>query len=61
VVHIVVCDLENLKNEEAVTRTGSQRHRKKKDMFYTLLSTFYGSNHLSVFLPICDTQWTKQR
>jgi hypothetical protein len=29
-MHIVVCDLENLKNEEAVTRTGSQRHRKKK-------------------------------
>jgi hypothetical protein len=27
---IVVCDLENLKNEEAMTRVGSQRHRKKK-------------------------------
>jgi len=26
----VVCDLENLKNEEAMTRVGSQRHRKKK-------------------------------
>jgi len=25
----VVCDLENLKNEEAMTRVGSQRHRKK--------------------------------
>ena len=24
-----VCDLENLKNEEAMTRVGSQRHRKK--------------------------------
>jgi hypothetical protein len=24
-----VCDLENLKNEEALTRDGSQRHRKK--------------------------------
>jgi hypothetical protein len=24
-----VCDLENLKNEEAMTRIGSQRHRKK--------------------------------
>ena len=23
----VVCDLENLKNEEAMTRVGSQRHR----------------------------------
>jgi len=27
---VVVCDLENLKNEEAMTRVGSQRHRKKK-------------------------------
>ena len=26
---VVVCDLENLKNEEAMTRVGSQRHRKK--------------------------------
>ena len=26
---VVVCELENLKNEEAVTRVGSQRHRKK--------------------------------
>jgi hypothetical protein len=27
---IVVCDLGNLKNEEAMTRVGSQRHRKRK-------------------------------
>jgi len=27
---VVVCDLENLKNEEAVNRVGSQRHKKKK-------------------------------
>jgi hypothetical protein len=27
---VVVCDLENLKNEEAMTRAGSQRHRRKK-------------------------------
>jgi hypothetical protein len=26
---VVLCDLENLKNEEAMTRVGSQRHRKK--------------------------------
>jgi hypothetical protein len=26
---IVVCDLENVKNEEAMTRVGSQRHKKK--------------------------------
>jgi len=27
---VVVCDLENLKNEEAMTHVGSQHHRKKK-------------------------------
>jgi len=27
---VVVCDLENLVNEEAMTRVGSQRNRKKK-------------------------------
>ena len=27
---VVVCNLENLKNEEAITRVGSQRHSKKK-------------------------------
>ena len=27
---VVVCDLENLKKEEAMTRVGSQRHSKKK-------------------------------
>ena len=30
---VVVCDLENLKNEEAMTRVGSQRHRKKHGMY----------------------------
>ena len=27
---VVVCDLENLKNDKAMTRDGSQRHGKKK-------------------------------
>jgi len=27
---VVVCDLENLKNEEAMSRVGSQRHSTKK-------------------------------
>jgi len=27
---VVVCDLENPKNEEAMTRVGSQRHSTKK-------------------------------
>jgi hypothetical protein len=34
---VVMCDLENFKNEEAMTRVGSQRHRKKKvleEIFY---------------------------
>ena len=30
---VVVCDLENLKNEEAMTRVGSQRHSKKKYIY----------------------------
>ena len=29
---VVVCDLENLKNEEAMTRVESQRHRKKNSL-----------------------------
>ena len=29
---VVVCDLENLKNKEAMTRVVSQRHRKKTDI-----------------------------
>ena len=28
---VVVCDLENLKNEETMTGVGSQRHKKKKN------------------------------
>jgi hypothetical protein len=27
---VIVCDLENLKNEEAMTRVGSQNHGKKR-------------------------------
>ena len=33
---IVVCDLDNLKNEEAMTRVGSQRHQQKKNICETL-------------------------
>ena len=29
---VVVCHLENLKNEEAMTRVGSQRHKKKRSL-----------------------------
>jgi len=35
---VVMYDLENLKNEEAMTRVGSQRHSKKKiDLLHSLL------------------------
>ena len=35
---VVVCDLENLKNEEAMALVGSQRHKKKEipRMYLTL-------------------------
>jgi len=35
---VVVCNLENLKNEEAMTRVGSQRHSKKKKALNYALS-----------------------
>ena len=31
---VVVCDLKNLKNEEALARAGLQRHRKKKNQMF---------------------------
>ena len=36
---VVVCDLENLKNKEAMTRVGSQRHTKKETPRQALSST----------------------
>jgi len=36
---VVVCDLEKLKNEEAMTRVGSQYHSKKKIYIYILLKS----------------------
>ena len=33
---VVVCDLGNLKNEEAMTRVGSQRNRKKKCILFVI-------------------------
>jgi len=41
---VTVCDLENLKNEEVMTRVGSQRHRKKKYIYYTHKHTQYVYN-----------------
>jgi len=36
---VVVCDLENLVNEEALTRVGSQRHRKKKYIYILVIKS----------------------
>jgi hypothetical protein len=47
---VVVCDLENFKNEEAMTRDGSQRHSKKKKL---MIERGCGSfSHLS-YMEIC--------
>jgi hypothetical protein len=35
---VVVCDLENLLNEEAMTRVGSQRHGEKRNMYRVRLA-----------------------
>jgi len=45
---VVVCDLENLKNEEAMTRVGSQRHRKKGHLLIHVHNFF--SNFISSLL-----------
>ena len=50
---VVVCDLENLKNEEAMTRVRSQRHRKKKPMAGPVEQDCETSNFLkTVFFKI---------
>jgi len=33
--NVIMCDIENLKNEEAMNRVGSQRHRKKYRVTFT--------------------------
>ena len=38
---VVVCDLENLKNEEAMTRVGSQRHSKKRNIILYYIILYY--------------------
>ena len=45
---VIVCDLENLKNEEAMTRVGSQRHRRKKNTFVE-----YCENAVSATISHC--------
>ena len=38
---VVVCDLENLKNEEAMTRVGLQRYSKKKKIIIIINKTIW--------------------
>ena len=40
---VVVCDLENLVNEEAMTRVGSQRHRRKISLY--IIHSIYKRGH----------------
>ena len=52
---VVVCDLENLKNEEAMTRVGSQRHSKKTHIYiyiYIYIYT-YTVHHIYTSIYIC--------
>jgi hypothetical protein len=46
-----VCDLENLKNEEAMTRVGSQRHNKKKHPYYPKLKNLIKA-YFPSYLPV---------
>ena len=48
---VVVCDLENLKNKEAMTRVGSQRH-KKILIAYQLMTFNLGSTTISCFCKV---------
>jgi len=43
---VVVCDLENLKNDEAMTRVGSQRHSKKNIYIYIYIYIYIVSMFL---------------
>ena len=70
---VVVCDLENLKNEEVMTRVGSQRHEEKKvsvkhNLIYSLIitnwqhvSTLYGHHQAFIvnqlMLKDCVQLW----
>jgi len=47
---VVVCDLENLKTEEAVTRVGSQRHRKKKYIYIYIYKLQLGCHPVAVHI-----------
>jgi hypothetical protein len=46
-----VCDLENLKNEEAMTRFASQRHSKKKGHVSIIMYTKFAFT-LKLLIPM---------
>ena len=60
---VVVCDLENLKNEEAMTRVGSQHHSKKKKNFIVPCMLFhsllYCSNSCTSFTALYNAKHFK--
>ena len=49
---VVVCDLGNLKNEEAMARVGPQRHKKKKELTASAFSWLIMLKLLAVCLDI---------
>jgi len=60
---VVVCDLENLKNEEAMTRVGSQRHKKKKSFHKPTINKFIGLTyailvHIMQYTSVITNCWT---
>jgi len=48
---VIVCDLENLKNAEAMTSIGSQRHSKKKKSL--ICNSLYVGDSGSIQLQMC--------
>jgi len=53
---VVVCDLENLVNEEAMTLVGSQRHRKKESKplhVSSRLTPRHQEDHLCIYRNWC--------
>ena len=57
---VVVCDLENLKNEETMTRVGSQRHRNKKKSCISLVDFIITISDIlltSLFNDALSTKW----
>jgi len=47
---VIVCDLENLKNVEAVTRIGSQLHKKKKLCVCVCVYTY---TYIYMYIYVC--------